>query len=225
MRGFFGFRSVPGRLLLAGLAVIWSCAAVFAHPHVFVQSRSEVVFDKNGNISGIRHIWRFDEAYSAFAMQGLDADGDNKLTVDELQPLAKVNVDSLKDFDFFTYLTVGDKEAAFQKPTEYWLDAVDGRLTLFFTLPLEKPATAAGRPVALEVYDQTYFVDFAMTGDTPVTLDAAPAGCSVTVKRPKQLDSGVAATLAQIPSTVRELPKELMDITKTLSNAALITCD
>lgn len=208
----------------AVMMAVWSTADAQAHPHVFIDARSEVVFDLQGRITAVRQIWRFDPAFSAFAIQGLDADNDGKLTVDELQPLAKVNVTSLKEFDFFTFLNVSSQDLVFNQPDEYWLDATDGQLTLFFTLPLKEPIATAGKPVVLDVFDPTYFVAFNLVGDQPVTLDTAPAGCTVKLEKAPELDQATASTLAEIPADVRDLPDELKDVTKTLANTAHIAC-
>jgi ABC-type uncharacterized transport system substrate-binding protein len=63
--------------------------------------RSEVVFAPDGKIAGVRHAWEFDEMYSAYAVQGLGKDG-KPPTREELAPLAKTNVESLAEFEFFT---------------------------------------------------------------------------------------------------------------------------
>jgi len=75
--------------------------------------------NRQGLIASVRQIWRFDPDFSAYAIQGLDSDGDGVLSGTELQPLAKVNVESLKEFDFFTFLTIGDNELDFAPPKEY----------------------------------------------------------------------------------------------------------
>ena len=98
-------------------------ATAQAHPHVFVDAKAELVFDGAGNITAVRNIWRFDEAYSAFASQGLDTDGDGKLSAKELAPLAKLNVDSMVDYAYFTFITsVDGKDIDFKKPTQRLLD-------------------------------------------------------------------------------------------------------
>ena len=120
--------------LATALGLFVPGGAAQAHPHVFVEARSEVVFDADRRVTGIRHVWQFDEAFTAFAVQGLDADGDGKLTREELQPLAQINVESLAEYDFFTYLQRGDQDIDFGEPEEYWLDFYGGKLTLFYTL-------------------------------------------------------------------------------------------
>ena len=56
-------------------------------------------------------------------------------------------------------------------------------LTLYFTLPLKTPVKA--KALALEVFDPTYFVDFAFAEKDPVSLVGAPAGCQMTLPRPQ----------------------------------------
>lgn len=203
-------------------------ADALAHPHVWVDAKAEVVFDGSGNIVAIRNIWRFDEAYSAFASQGLDTNHDGKLSAKELQPLAKINVDSMLDYAYFTFITsVDGKDIDFNKPTEYWLQSdADGQLTLFFTLPTKGPVPVKGGRTRLEIYDPTYFVAFTMIADKdkPVTLDGGPLACTVKPFRPEGLDAATAATLAAIPADQRQIPAELQLVTDGLTNGADITC-
>lgn len=198
--------------------------AVHAHPHVFVEARSELVFDDQQRIEAVRHIWRFDDAFTAFAIQGLDEDGDGTLSQEELQPLAKVNVDSLKEYEYFTALFVGEAEVAFSKPQEYWLDFADGRLTLFYTLPVEEPLLMDAQEAELQVYDPEYFVAFEMTEKDPFVLVDAGSTCQMQVERPEELDYSTAQALAQIPSSVRDLPKQFFQVTQTLANTAKVRC-
>ena len=194
-----------------------------AHPHVLVDAKSEILFDAEGRMSAVRHSWQFDAAFSAYAMQGLDTDGDGLMSDAELQPLAKVNVESLSEFAFFTYLTVDDKDVAFNQPSEYWLELRGDRLTLFYSLPLKEPM-AVGAATSLEVFDPEYFVAFTFVKDDPVTLDNAPAGCTAVYHPPRELDDQTMAMLGALPQDQRELPPELSDAASELANSATIAC-
>jgi ABC-type uncharacterized transport system substrate-binding protein len=92
------------RLGLTLAALVAAGTPALAHPHVWVTARTELLYAPDGKVTAVRHAWRFDKGYSAFITQGLDRNGDGKLTPDELQELAQENTSSLGDFDYFTVL-------------------------------------------------------------------------------------------------------------------------
>jgi ABC-type uncharacterized transport system substrate-binding protein len=168
---------------IAACALLCTVVTANAHPHVWVTTQSEVVFAANGAVTAVRHAWTFDEMFSAFATQGLDKDNDGKLTREELAELAKVNVTSLKEFDFFSFGRSGERRFEFGDPDDYWLEAgTDNVLTLHFTLPLKTPVSKAS--FSLEIYDPTYFVAFAFDEKDPVKLVNAPPGCAGEARGP-----------------------------------------
>jgi ABC-type uncharacterized transport system substrate-binding protein len=209
-------------LLFAGFA--GSIGRAEAHPHVFIDARAELVFDGQGQLTAIRHVWRFDEAFSAFATQGMATDENGLITRETLQPLAKVNVDSLKDYDYFSFLRIAGKRYGFKIPTEYWLQMDQGQLTLFFTLNLVQPVKVAKQNVILDVFDPSYFVDFTLVPSEPALLVNAPPGCKMTVTPKGDPDPAAAAILSQIPASERELPPEYQALTKDLANRIAVTC-
>jgi ABC-type uncharacterized transport system substrate-binding protein len=175
--------------LVALAASVAASPPASAHPHVFVTAKGEIVYGSDGRILGVRHAWTFDEAYSAYATQGLDKNGDGKLTPDELVELAKVNVESLNEYGYFTIAKANGAKLAFTDPVDYSLEFANDRLTLRFMLPLKTPAKAS-KAFGLEIYDPTFFVAFTIAeGDDAITLVGAPKGCAVTVARPKPIDT------------------------------------
>lgn len=187
-----------GLLILAGLVAWFGFTGLaVAHPHVFVSARTEIIYAPDGSVKALKHIWSFDEAYSAFITQGLDKNGDGKLTPDELTELAKVNMESLPDVGFFTIAKANGKVQAFGEPSEAALAFENKILTLTYVLPLKQPA-AANRSFGIEIGDPTYFVafDIAEAADAVIARDA-PKGCVVRIARPPKLDAAVQQKLAQ----------------------------
>ncbi len=182
--------------LFAPLAALLALQGdAMAHPHVWVAVRSDVVF-QGGKIVGVRHAWEFDEMYSAFAVQGLGKDG-KPPTKEELAPLAKTNVESLAEFEFFTFAKQSGAKLKFKEPVEVTLEADANKIvTLRFLLPLETPVTAR-KPFSFQVYDPTYFVSFGFEKHNPVRLAGAPDGCSVSEMEPKALAAEESKKLSE----------------------------
>jgi ABC-type uncharacterized transport system substrate-binding protein len=188
----------PVRTLGAALAaLLLAGGAALAHPHVWVTMKSTVVYAPDGRATGVRHAWTFDDMFSTFATQGLESKQKGVFTREELQPLAKVNVESLKEFDFFTYAKANGKKTAFVEPAEYHLEFKDSLLTLHFTLPFKEPVKT--QTLDFEVYDPSYFVDFAFAEKEPAALAGAPAACQLVLGKPQDLGKELAARLSQIP--------------------------
>ncbi len=112
-------------ILRAGIAVLLfltGTLSVTAHPHVFVEARSKLVFDDSGMAIAVEQVFRFDDAFSAFAVQGFDTNGDGAYSREELGELAKVNVESMGDYGYFTFGDNTRVEFDFKTPTDYWLE-------------------------------------------------------------------------------------------------------
>ncbi|KWT70615.1 ABC-type uncharacterized transport system, periplasmic component [Hyphomicrobium sulfonivorans] len=162
----------------------WDRAA--AHPHVWVTMKETVLYE-NGAIAGLQQAWTFDELYTETAIEGLDKNGDGKYSREELQELAQVNIDGLKEFDYFISAKLGDANLTFKPPTDYWLEHTDdGILTLFFTLPLEKPVPADAKGFSFSVFDSSYFIAFNFAEADPIKLGAgAPSNCKPAISEAK----------------------------------------
>lgn len=166
---------------LAAIALVASLALpASAHPHVWVTSKAEVVYDKD-QIAAVQHHWTFDEFYTAMAIQGLDTNNDGVYSRKELAELAKVNMEGLKEFDFFTYAKLSGKALVFAPPVDQWLEHKDGILTLHFKLPLKQPLEATAKGFQFAVYDPSFFIAFELAKGDAITLAGGPAGCKITV--------------------------------------------
>ena len=172
---------------LLGVVLFWLglAAPVQAHPHVWITAQAEILYNPDGSVAAIRHVWDFDEAYTAFATQGLDTNKDGKFSRDELKALAQENAESLHEFDIFTSLKIDGKRPAFGQPKDYFMEMNGQLLRFVYVLPLEKPVKAK-TSLSLEIADKSFFVAFNLTeGEGAVTLVGAPQGCTVRINRPK----------------------------------------
>lgn len=116
--------AIASAAAMLGVAVL-SAAPATAHPHVWVTTQTTVLYE-NGTIVGLRQKWSFDDFYSAMALQGLDTNNDGIYDRSELAELAKVNIDGLKEFDYFTVVKLGGEALKFQTPTDFYLEHAEG---------------------------------------------------------------------------------------------------
>jgi ABC-type uncharacterized transport system substrate-binding protein len=174
-------------LLLAGLVVLGGGAAQ-AHPHVWITATSELLYAPDGSITGVRHAWTFDDMFSSYALQGIETKQKGVYSREELGPLAQTNVDSLKDYAFFTFAKADGKKEKFQEPVDYYLEYKDTALTLHFTLPLKTPIKP--KQLVLEVFDPSFFIDFTLAEKTPIKLVGAPSACQMKFERPNDGAAG-----------------------------------
>lgn len=180
LRKIFGASCSVAATLLAIAALV---APASAHPHMWVTYEMTVDYD-NGTVTGVDHVWSFDDSYAAMALEGLDTNNDGKYDQHELEPLLKVNMDGLKEFNYFTVAKLGEEQLTFNPPANAHLEYTNGVLRLFFHLPLAKPVLADAEGLTFAVFDPSYFIDFEPEQTNAVKLASAPAGCAATVLDP-----------------------------------------
>ncbi|HEY7750428.1 MAG TPA: DUF1007 family protein [Aestuariivirgaceae bacterium] len=186
-----------GILALMALGLLFQQPAV-AHPHVWIEARSDVVFDDQGMIVALNHEWTMDEAYTEAAVEGLDVNHDGVYAPEELQPLTKENIDSLKEYSYFTVMKAGTQPVAFDAVTDAGQLWSNKRLKLHFRLPLKTPVDPRKQHVFYRVYDADFFIAIEFPGKDAVTgLGAMPKSCRVELQEPVS-DQQTADTRAML---------------------------
>lgn len=172
-------------LLLVAAALAAPAPPAVAHPHVWITVETMVLYE-NGAFTGLHHKWTFDEFYTAMAIEGLDKNNDGIYDREELAELAKVNVDGLKEFGYFTYPVLGGQEVKLKEATDYWLEHKGGALSLHFTVPFAAPVAAPAKDFAFVVQDPAFYIAFLPAKTDPVTFaEGAPKSCKATIGNPK----------------------------------------
>lgn len=165
-----------------------------AHPHVWIEMRSDIVFNDQGLITGINLMWTFDDAYAQMVLDGLDTDKDGVYSQAELEPLTKENLESLKDYDFFAVLRFNGEKQVFGPIVESGQIYSNNKLQLHFQLPLKTPVDPVKGEFVAKVYDPEFYIAIDYVKDDPVTVvGSMPKNCQLIVK-PLPTDAEVEAT-------------------------------
>jgi ABC-type uncharacterized transport system substrate-binding protein len=180
------------------LALLVLASPAAAHPHVWVDMESSLIVNAKGLVEALSIEWTFDDNYAQTALEGLDTDGDGAYSKAELDPLTKENITSMKEYDYFTAFRQGAGKLPLNDVTEYGQIYADGRLKLFFKVPLKEPADPKTGELMIKVYDPDFFIAFDYVKDAPVSLDGTlPPGCTMELK-PLKTDAETDQTLAML---------------------------
>ncbi len=154
-----------------------------AHPHGWIDLQVTVLLDDSGAVIGLRENWLFDEAYSTFATEGFDTDGDGMPDTELLQALAMENLAQLQGWDYFTQAHDAEGAIAIPEASEASTAFAGGRLFMAFTLLFAEPVPRDRQPFTYAVFDPTYLaaMEHLPDGDG-LRLEGGPPGCSAAIR-------------------------------------------
>ena len=171
------------RLLLAIALVLAPLAGARAHPHGWIDIRTEVLTDDEGRVTGLRQAWLFDELYSAFMLDDLEREGFGR--EEGLARLLRQDVAALAPHDYFTRVEVDGEPVRFGEVRAYANGVAAGRIWFRFELPLAEAVDPAAGELRYAVFDPTYYIEILHHGDAPVELpDPLAERCEVRVIAP-----------------------------------------
>ena len=194
-----------------------------AHPHIFVDARAAIRFNDAGEVVSVHNSWTFDEAYSAWSIQGLDTNNDGTVSREELQPLADDNMDGLAEYEYYTFAGEGPDNLKFVHGSNATISLVDGRTTLDFDVALDHPY-AIQKSLELAINDPEYYVAITFKDASAVTLVNAPKGCSYSMEDGHTMPDALTDELAAIPADVTKLPPALEQALRGVQGGILVTC-
>lgn len=198
--------TIRRRAVLTALPVLlWAAATpASAHPHVWIEMRSDLVFNDQGQVTAMNLEWTFDDGYAQMALDGLDANGDGVYSQDEIAPLTKENIESLKDYDYFTVIRFDGTKQPLGPVTEFGQIWSNNKLQLHLQVPLKTPLDPTKGEIVAKVYDPDFFIALDYVKDDPVTaIGAMPKQCQIVVK-PVPTDAEVEQTRAMLSTKGRD---------------------
>ena len=161
-------RRLPGALVLAALAALPPVPAT-AHPHIFIDTGLEIVFDEAGRLAAVQVVWVYDEFYTMLALDdyGMDPDFTGTVTEAERSELAAIYSNWDADYDGDLRPLLDGAPLALSGPERVRADVQEGRLVIAHARRFaDRPEIGEGELV-VRVYDPTYF--------TAYTIAVAPA--------------------------------------------------
>ena len=140
-------------LMLSGAGIF----PVLAHPHAWIDLRSTVILNENGQVVGVEQQWLFDALYTLFIAEGFDIKSGGQKKA--LTRLAETNLRNLRAHDYFTEVLADNKKVSLETVTEYESELRNGRLWMRFVVPFATPIDASKKRLSFAVYDPTFYVE------------------------------------------------------------------
>ena len=149
-----------------------------AHPHIFVEAQVTLEMDGQGNLTGVRLAWLYDDFFSLMltADLGIDPEGDMILTAPEQAVLTSAVLDWPADFGGDLFVTVNGQPVALAPRADPGVIFDAGRIAETHLRRLAVPLEVTG-PLAVQVYDPFYYVAYSIVA--PITLTGG-AACTTT---------------------------------------------
>ena len=212
-------------IVMAALMASLAGSQAQAHPHVWIEMQSDVVFTDDGLIKGVDLEWTFDDGYTQMALDGLDVDGDGIYSQGELAPLTKENIESLKDYEYFTVMRANGEQQKIGAVTDFGQIWSNNKLTLHLQVPLEKPIDPKKDEFVLKVYDPEFFIAIDYVTKDPVdVVGKMPESCKLVVK-PVPTDAELDQTRTMLSTKGKDWKPEVSeDFGAMFAQAVTIAC-
>jgi polyphosphate kinase len=212
------------RPTVLALCTALSAPAVQAHPHIFIDTGIEVIFDDEARATAVRISWTYDDFYSLLMIEDreLDADYDGKLTPEEEAALSGFDMNWDADYNGDLHVLAGDFQVPLSRPSDWTASYTDGRITSTHLRTFTEPL-APGAPIVIQVYDPGYYTAYYIAGQ-PV-LTGAGDRCSVQVFEPDReaADARLMAAIEEMGAS-GDLEMDFPAIGAAYSEEARITC-
>lgn len=199
--------------------------AAEAHPHIFIDSGVEAVFDDQGRVSALRISWSYDDFYSLVMIEdmGLDPDGDGVLTAEEQPKLSGFDMDWDADYEGDLYVLSADQPIKMSRPMEPSARYVDGIITSTHLRQLDHPVAPGADGLIVQIYDSGYYTAYRINAETVLT--DAPEGCTAQVFEPDldAADRKLQETLSEYQAD-QSIEMEFPAVGANYADEVRITC-
>ncbi|MBE7184381.1 MAG: DUF1007 family protein [Methylobacterium mesophilicum] len=203
------------------LAVLGFAGQAQAHPHVFAEARLEVTLNPDETVKSLRHVWRFDDVFSATVVMEFDKNGDLKLDDAEMADVSKTIFESLGEYGYFQVVTADGKDVAMKPPAPFVAQYQDDRLIVLFESEPAQPLKLRGK-LDFGIYDPSFYTAIDFTDDKELVVENLPHRCTHAVIRPDP-DEAIAQNQATLTEAFFNDPSGT-DMSKIFATRLELNC-
>jgi ABC-type uncharacterized transport system substrate-binding protein len=144
----------------------------FGHPHVFMDTRIEAAYDREG-LRGFWITWRFDKVFTAGILMDFDSDKNERLSASEVAVIEDRAFSNLVNYRYFLYIRSAEGQYRPSSVESFTAYMEGGRVHYRFFVPYTLPIGQGEVKVNIAVYDETFFCDIGYLDTAPLLLPAS----------------------------------------------------
>ncbi len=158
-----------------------------AHPHNWIDLKSDFTIDSQFRLTQIKQIWKFDNFYSMITLA--DVLNEHKDEEKGLNIVARKMITDLADYNYFSLLTINGRSVPLPAPTEYRLFSEHEDTTQFLKMEilfdLAPQIPIGNRAIEWQVFDPTYYIAMMHSESSNISVTGNQSiDCSSTVEQP-----------------------------------------
>ena len=154
-----------------------------AHPHMWIDLKSEIIIQDQTMVSAIYQEWLFDDFFSASLIE--EASQNPKGPEVGIKAVVEEILDNLERHDYFTLINVNGKKISSNPIKSFEVDVRENRVWLSFSLPISREVDIAEQALAYSIFDPTFYIEMLyFEGETVSFFGDVPSSCSTKIKQP-----------------------------------------
>jgi ABC-type uncharacterized transport system substrate-binding protein len=190
------FNQMMRGIYLGLLVSLWPLATL-AHPHAWIELKSTVLTNTDGDITGIHMTWVNDEYYTEIIAEDFGYLKDGHIDEKELAHLAKESLKNLKDYQYFCFIEADGKPQTIThtQNSKTWMEGK--QVVLSFAVMLKNPINPSAQKFLYRIYDPSYYIEMLHGRGATFGFDKpSPLGCTLKKIRPNPNFSEVSLASA-----------------------------
>ena len=209
---------IIGHFLFVWLLLLAYAIRAEAHPHMWIDLKSELIIKERTQVFAIYQEWLLDDYFSASLIEEASVNPNGLLF--GIREIVGEILDNLKPHSYFTLIS-NDGQKIFSKPIDgFEVEIRENRVWLSFVLPISGKVDLIKQNFSYSIFDPTYYIEMLYFENQPVTFSGeVKKGCHSKIVQPNP--STDAILLARSPQ-LDKVPDE--SIGQLFAEVVTVSC-
>jgi len=149
-----------------------------AHPHVFMDMNSDIIFNKKG-LEGFYVHWRFDEMFSSGVRLSYDSNGNGSFENSEIELLKSEYFNNLANFNYFISYELNGKSRKVTKVSDFTAILEDNVVSYKFFVPLRADFSSRKQTLQIFPMDYSFYCSLVFNKKNGLRLDKGSSSADI----------------------------------------------